>query len=530
MKERLTPAWAARLAWLAGLALVGTAGCASIQTTRTNRDTFVRNDVATEAVAGSLEYQVVATPRDTAIAIKVTHHELCDTSTTAVSRRTESVVREAGGTYKPWITGLFGAAAVGFGVYTFVDAERLAEEQMDPDAEGSLKTSGMTIVALGAALLAVAGVDAYRARDEELDRGEVRGESEVTRAVCHEDVAANASLQLSFRAARGVPAVTGTTDAEGVASISMMAVPSAAFASDELHLIASFEGGQYPVSLSDTETEVLVGALLAAPASKLAQEREATEIARCEALVTAADRPIGETTPESEIQRLTAAWASARTSCGTRWNAEDRLAAFHVRVEGSRQARADAACDHQIERATSLIKDANDDWDDGWITPEARLRAVIDEARPACVAAADGAARIAAITAQVDRYMARALAEEEAAAREEELAARREEARTKLQAVLRKNDAVAARKLISSDAAVRAVVASLTSAIRDLGTHWIKLATKGSARSSGMCAARSLVTEQLGGAAWSSLVTGVARSADSVAMAKAKRELDGCTP
>lgn len=513
--ERGARAWGPRAIGVVIAAGLGAGGCARIKETTTFTHATIGRRSSMEVVPASIEYSARAALQGRFLLVELQRAETCRTTVVPLLRKESHTRRELadGGGSKmsaPSTTLLLGLTALGLGVFSYLDAERLSGQSDDPEQSTpeDFRQTGLLLTAGSVGLLGVALIDSMRLRDRHQVVGEVDGPPEVTSALCRRAPAAQVAVELFEPRSTWKAAVR--TDATGRASVDLLSLEERAFTGAALPLQLAVAGQRLPVELAAAEAEALRARLLGDAASRLAQDRERKLIAECESKVAGARAyAVDERSGDEEVADAERAWQRAEELCGPRWTAAygEERDALRAQVTRTAAARAIARCQAAEEAAEDAAEEAIARRFQDEVPVE--LEALSESVHAACA----GATNAKNVLARWARQAAVAAAAAE------------------LEQNLDAHDAVALRaQLRDPNLAAAFRQPPLSSYFPPLASYWLGALASGAANARAraqLCAARALYLSFLGKPAWAKLRAEVARSFDVMKAAQLIRAMDG---
>lgn len=164
-------------------------GCVSVATKTTYSEEPVRRRSKVSTIADSKHYFAKSKLEGEMLALTVGSEHQCRVAVTPIfhkyARHERTVADTArGSTMQPRYTALYGLTFSALGAYSCLDADSLASTSTSGSTPGDYRSGGITLIGVGAALLAIAAIDQIRLQDSSEDLGEVEHEPEVREEAC----------------------------------------------------------------------------------------------------------------------------------------------------------------------------------------------------------------------------------------------------------------------------------------------------------------------------------------------------------
>jgi len=316
-----------------GLTWVVAAGCASIRVQESVLETPLPPTVRDACVPDSVKYAATAVVDAEVIRVSVEQSETCAELTTQRSHRVRTVVRTADPvvTRTTWATAALG---LGGGVYSYANADALAERDPDGLTGQDYRQYGLGVAAVGVGAIVLAVIDGLRATDSEHDDGVINGASTRIESTCRRRPTQHRDIALVL--ARG-HSVEARLDNRGQAEFSLLATPEAGLPDSATSIVATIGVDRVQIYLTSAQRLELRSALVANSRSRVAIDALERRRAACaQAVAMAHEQTPAE--PDEAAEPLRAVWLSAKSSCTDLWTREleAELAGVDRRIEAGR--------------------------------------------------------------------------------------------------------------------------------------------------------------------------------------------------
>lgn len=492
------------------------AGCVPIKTTTTYSEELVERQPSTTTVEGSRRYYEKTSVDGEELVVKLRRDDQCETTITPIYHKIAHEHHEAedrNSIFHPKWMAFYAAALIGGGIYSYADAQGLADQSLadgtgsaDP---GSYQTAGIVLGSAGVVLAVIAAIDANRLADDDEDLGNVSEAPETSTAACHAHPVSDQKIALRVRSADAeVWSTTGITDGHGVARVPMAAVPEMAFSERRLQLTATIgDDASLDITLSEQTTSSLLDALAADADSKVAHDRDEKARASCQQQVDDLTAARYDPANSRDVTVLEQRWQRAHSACGDKWlpDHDAALARFHDAVAKAEAERRAADCHAFVEDLSAQMAELPP------ATPEAIEQAVTSKCQ-----GVDGMDKLVADLVRQQKEI------QAASAKAQYLA----ELEQKIDASFQSNDAAALLGL-TKDKDVRAAMIRLgPSPFVSLAQAWVHRIPNADARQ--LCASRSLLVMVAGTAAWGQLRASSIKAVDPVTGSRIAQAMDGC--
>lgn len=251
-------------------ALVSLAGCASIETRVSSVDTLLSAERQSQHIASSTQYTVVTSVDGERIVLVVSQADRCAQTDTLRHHRTTHMTRVPDTrvmTALSVVMTVFGVA----GAYGYIDADNIAQMQTDSGTAttpAEVRASSIVAMGIAGASLLFLGANVVRARDSDRDDGIITASVPRGEVACNEQATRAARVVLEL----GGGTLTGDTDEDGRAAISLVDVPGAATPYARRPFGVVIGSMRVMVALSDSDVARLRAALAGDPSSRWSRD------------------------------------------------------------------------------------------------------------------------------------------------------------------------------------------------------------------------------------------------------------------
>jgi hypothetical protein len=399
--------------------------CVTIESSTTYSHTLLTRRTSVTTNPNSTSYTAATQIEGHDLLVALRSEESCRTSVVPIYRKEAHITRRptadpVGRALAPTTTLIAGLVLGGAGIYSYLDADRLAmmSGQSSQRTPGDYRNAGLASATIGAGLLVISLVDSIRLRNTTEFVGDVDGEADLRNDPCHARIFKN--TRVAATAARLAWQVQSTSDGNGEVRLDLHDLPEEAFASAELQLALHLDNAVIPLEVTAEAARQLLAALVADGTSQVSRDRDARAAALCAEHIAAASAvAIDADTPANEVEQAEARWSLARSKCGDRWQPthEQEFMAFRAQLAATVAQRARNQCAAAGEAAAQLLNQSGESGE------RTDLEAIRDLLAERCGGATNASNVLAGFTARANQLRrARAQAEKaEAAAKRREV-------------------------------------------------------------------------------------------------------------